>query len=192
MQQALFGNHDIVVLDVMMPSMSGIDVLMGIRSQSQVPVLMLTAKGDNADRIEGLELGADDYVPKPCTSRELVARIRAILRRTEGAIVADKWQDVYVSDELMIYLGQRRAEWAGHHLDLTATEFNLLQILVQNAGQVVSRDVLSEKALGRPLAKYDRSIDVHLTNIRKKLGGFAGARNLIKTVHRQGYQLLVG
>jgi two-component system response regulator CpxR len=189
---ALSGDYSIVVLDVMMADINGVEVLKQIRAQSQIPVLMLTAKGDNADRITGLELGADDYVPKPCTARELVARIRAILRRTRQNGIQDNSPEVSSSGQLVMWPGQRRAEWAGHVLNLTSTEFNLLQILLKNAGQAVSRNRLSEEGLGRPLAKYDRSIDVHLTNIRRKLARYPGAQDRIKTVHRRGYQLTVG
>ncbi len=185
---ALSGEFELVVLDVMMPRTSGIEALGRIRAQSRVPILMLTAKGDDADRIVGLELGADDYVPKPCTPRELVARVRAILRRTHAR--DDDAPRVIASGPLRLMPQQRRAEWAGQPLDLTSTEFNLLEALARNAGRPVTKDALSELALGRPLARFDRSIDVHVSSIRRKLGTLPDGRSWIQTVVRQGYQLI--
>jgi two-component system, OmpR family, response regulator len=178
----LAAGFQIVVLDVMMPRLDGIEALRRIRSQSRVPVIMLTARGDDVDRIVGLELGADDYVPKPCTPRELAARLRAILRRTqpqpaEGPLAVDR---------LVLWPEKRRAEWQGRALELTSTEFNLLEVLMRNAGRVVSKKELSEAGLGRSLARFDRSVDVHLSSIRHKLGE-GGA--LIHTVRGVGYHL---
>ena len=187
---ALSGEFGLVVLDVMMPRMSGIEVLSRIRSTSRIPVLMLTAKGDDADRIIGLELGADDYVPKPCTPRELLARVRAILRRTQPAGQDEEMPAVIESGQLKLFPRQRRAECDGKLLDLTSTEFNLLEALTRNAGRTVSKDALSEMALGRPLARFDRSIDVHISSIRRKLGTLPDGRSWIQTVVRQGYQLI--
>jgi len=186
---ALSGRCQLVVLDVMMPRMSGIEVLERIRAQSRIPVLMLTAKGDDADRIVGLELGADDYVPKPCTPRELVARIRAILRRTQAA-PADQVAATIEVGPLRILPAQRRAEWSGDLLDLTSTEFNVLETLARNAGRAVTKDALSEQALGRPLSRFDRSIDVHVSSIRRKLPAMPDGRSWIQTVVRQGYLLV--
>lgn len=185
---ALGGGFDIAVLDVMMPRLSGIEVLRRIRAVNRMPVLMLTAKGDDMDRIIGLELGADDYVPKPCLPRELAARIRAILRRTErqGEAIGAP----LVVGDLCVRSEQRRVEWAGETVELTSTEFNLLEVLARNAGRPVSKSDLSEQALGRPLARFDRSIDVHLSSIRHKLGTLPDGRSCIQTVYRQGYQLL--
>jgi two-component system OmpR family response regulator len=168
--------------------MTGIEALTHIRKTSRVPVVMLTARGDDADRIAGLELGADDYVPKPCTPRELVARIRAILRRTQPG--AGDAAATIEAGPLKLSPGQRRAEWAGKPLDLTSTEFNLLEALARHAGQPVSKDTLSELALGRPLTRFDRSIDVHVSSIRRKLGTMPDGRSWIQTVVRQGYQLV--
>jgi two-component system, OmpR family, response regulator len=187
---ALSGAFQLVVLDVMMPRMTGIEALSRIRMTSRVPVLMLTAKGDDADRIVGLELGADDYVPKPCTPRELAARVRAILRRTQSVEESASTPALIESGPLRLYPGQRRAEWAGAPLDLTSTEFSLLDALARNAGRPVSKDALSEHALGRPLARFDRSIDVHVSSIRRKLGTRPDGRSWIQTVVRQGYQLV--
>ena len=178
----LAAGFQIVVLDVMMPKLDGIEALRRIRQSSRVPVIMLTARGDDVDRIVGLELGADDYVPKPCTPRELVARLRAILRRTQPQEPAGP----LAVDRLVLWPEKRRAEWKGRALDLTSTEFNLLEVLMRNAGRVVSKKELSEAGLGRPLARFDRAIDVHLSSIRHKLGE---ASALIHTVRGVGYHL---
>ena len=188
--EALSGEYGIVVLDVMMPRMNGIEALRRIRARdSRIPVLMLTARGDDVDRIIGLELGADDYVPKPCTPRELVARIRAILRRARLEESSSSSLGSLTAGPLTIWPEKRGVEWDGVPLDLTSTEFNLLEVLVRNAGRVVSKQELSEQALGRPLARYDRSIDVHLSSIRHKLGG-GERRSPIQTVRGIGYQFL--
>lgn len=179
--------YDLVVLDVMMPKLNGIDTLRRIRQTSNMAVIMLTAKGDDADRIVGLELGADDYVPKPCTPRELVARIRAILRRAKPQANQAK---TITLNELVLMPEQRRVEWAGVPLVLTSTEFNLLEVLVERAGNVVSKQMLSELALGRPMAKFDRNIDVHMSSVRQKLSAAAAGKQLIQTVYRLGYQYL--
>lgn len=185
---ALTGDFAIAVLDVMMPGLSGIEVLRRIRAVSTMPVLMLTAKGDDLDRIVGLELGADDYVAKPCQPRELAARLRAILRRAAPVMAAVS--AAIVVGDLRIRPEQRLAEWAGVRLELTSTEFNLLETLARNAGRPVSKGDLSVAALGRPLARFDRSIDVHLSSIRHKLGTLPDGRSCIQTVYRLGYQLI--
>lgn len=182
---------DIVVLDVMMPRLGGVDTLRRIRARGDLPVLMLTARGDDMDRIIGLELGADDYVAKPCTPRELTARLRAILRRTRAAQDGEACAGPLAVGNLAVYPEQRRAEWAGRPVELTSTEFSLLEMLARNAGRPVSKNALSEQALGRPLARFDRSIDVHLSSIRHKLGTLADGRSCIQTVYRLGYQLIV-
>ncbi|MEN3110699.1 response regulator transcription factor [Uliginosibacterium paludis] len=187
---ALEGGFDIVVLDVMMPRTNGIEALRRIRARSRIPVIMLTARGDDIDRVLGLELGADDYVPKPCTPRELVARIRAILRRAQGTPGPRETQVLGVG-ALCVRPEQRRAEWQGRLLELTSTEFNLLEVLARCAGNPVSKNELSEKALGRPLARYDRSIDVHVSNLRAKLGDLPDGRSPIQTVRGIGYQYIV-
>jgi len=187
-EAALSGRFAIAVLDVMMPGLSGIEVLRRIRAASALPVLMLTAKGDDLDRIIGLELGADDYVPKPCQPRELAARLRAILRRMQPP--AENAHAAIVVGDLSIHPGQRRVERAGVAIELTSTEFNLLEALARSAGRPVSKNELSEQALGRPLARFDRSIDVHLSSIRHKLGTLADGRSVIQTVYRLGYQLI--
>jgi two-component system OmpR family response regulator len=187
-EAALTGQYEIVVLDVMMPRLSGGEALRRIRAVSSVPVVMLTAKGDDMDRIVGLELGADDYVPKPCQPRELAARLRAILRRT-GPVVERADVPIVVGD-LVVRSELRRAEWAGRVVDLTSTEFNLVEALARQAGKPVSKSDLSEVALGRPLLRFDRSIDVHLSSIRQKLGTLPDGRSCIQTVYRRGYQLI--
>ena len=187
----LGGGFDAVVLDVMMPGIDGIQALRLIRSASAVPVLMLTARGDDDDRITGLELGADDYVPKPCTPRELTARLRAILKRVAaGAVAASAIQLPLTIGTLTLWPAERRAERTGVALELTSTEFSLVEILARNAGQVVSKATLSEMALGRPLSRFDRSIDVHMSSIRQKLGVLPDGRSCIQTVIRKGYQLI--
>jgi two-component system, OmpR family, response regulator len=187
--EALSGAYAIAVLDIMMPRLHGLETLKRIRMTSQLPILMLTARGDDADRVVGLELGADDYVPKPCTPRELTARIRAILRRAGPRVDAEQ-NTVLTINALSMWPQRRRAEWAGRPLDLTSTEFNLLEVLVRHAGRPVSKSELSELGLGRPLARFDRNIDVHLSSLRHKLGSMADGRSCIQTVYRLGYQFI--
>jgi two-component system response regulator CpxR len=187
-REALKGVCSLAVVDVMMPGINGIEVLRRVRQESSIPIIMLTARGDDTDRIIGLELGADDYVPKPCTARELTARIRAILKRVNNSI-RDGDQKIHVG-ELVVWPAQRKAEWRGNLVELTSTEFSLLDVLVQHAGQIVSKDVLSEQALGRKLMRFDRSIDVHMSSIRQKLGTLHDGRSCIQTVIRKGYVLI--
>ncbi|GAB7125577.1 response regulator [Silvimonas sp. JCM 19000] len=189
---ALSGAHDMVVLDVMMPGLNGVEVLRQIRQHSRIPVLMLTARGDDIDRILGLELGADDYVPKPCSPRELTARLRAILRRLQPdeSSGGNASARLIVAGLLSMNPGDRSASWAGQALDLTSTEFSLLAELARNAGRVVGKQALSEQALGRPLTRFDRNIDVHISSIRQKLVHPNPARTVILTVRGVGYQLL--
>jgi len=189
-QAALSDRYDIVLLDVMMPRMSGLEVLGRIRAASALPVLLLTARGDDADRVIGLEMGADDYVAKPCTPRELAARIRGILKRT--GLGAERPSLPIVVGDLVVWPAQRRAEWAGTTLELTGTEFNLLEVLARHAGRPVSKDALSREALGRPMARFDRSVDVHVSSIRHKLPRLRDGRSCIQTVIRKGYQLIPG
>jgi len=191
-REALSGRYAIAILDVMMPGASGIDALRQIRAASRIPVLMLTARGDDADRILGLELGADDYVTKPCTPRELTARVRAILRRTrEAQPDGANGNGVVLSvGKLTMLPEQRRATWDNQPLELTSTEFNLLEVLARHAGRPVSKNELSEQGLGRPLARFDRNIDVHLSSLRHKLGTLDDGRSPLQTVYRLGYQLI--
>ncbi len=187
---ALTGLYAIAILDVMMPRMNGLDTLRRIRMHSRMPILMLTGRGDDTDRIVGLELGADDYVTKPCTPRELTARIRAILRRTLGSPMELSGSPPLMVGQLTMWPEQRRATWAGTPLELTSTEFNLLEVLARNAGKPVSKNTLSEQGLGRPMARFDRNIDVHLSSLRHKLGTIADGRSCLQTVYRLGYQLI--
>ena len=190
------GDPDIVVLDVMMPGIDGVETLRRIRRESGVPVLMLTARGDDVDRIVGLELGADDYVPKPCTPRELVARLRAILRRvspgSRRASSGSRWdeQQLLETGALQVEPAARRAIWRGEALELTSSELNLLEQLVRSVGRVITKEELSQRALGRKLTRYDRSIDVHISHLRSKLGDLPDGRSPIQTVRGVGYQLV--
>lgn len=191
--RATSGRYAIVVLDIMMPRLSGIDALRRIRLSSNVPVLMLTARGDALDSILGLDMGADDYVSKPCMPGALVARIRAILRRTEererpgGAVRVQR--SVHAGD-LTLWPGTRRAEWRGVPLTLTGREYSLLEVLARRAGELVSKQEISQQAFGRPLGRFDRRIDVHISSIRQKLGARSDGESWIQSVRGQGYQLL--
>ena len=186
----LSGRHSLVVLDVMLPGINGFEVLRRIRATSQIPVLMLTARGDDVDRIVGLEIGADDYLPKPFNPRELVARIRAILRRSETDIKPQQQvTDRLIIGDVELAAGSRTVLRAGRKVELTSVEFTILETMMRMAGQVVSRDELMRQAMGRPLSVYDRSIDVHVSSLRKKLGD---ASELIKTVRNMGYLYSVG
>lgn len=188
--EALSGQYAIAILDVMMPRVNGLDVLRAIRRESTLPVLMLTARGDDADRVTGLELGADDYVTKPCTPRELAARIRAILRRTTPGSAPGRAVGAMTCGALTLWPERRRAEWVGEPLVLTSTEFSVLELLLRHAGRPVSKSDLSEHALGRPFTRHDRSIDVHVSSVRRKLGLLADGRSRIQAIHGQGYQFL--
>ena len=188
-QEALSGQYALIVLDVMMPRASGVEVLGRVRSQISTPIIMLTAKGDDVDRIIGLEMGADDYVPKPCTPRELVARIRAVLRRVNST-PTESADNLLQIGELTLWPGKRTAQWRNAPLELTSTEFNLLLQLARNAGRVVSKRELSEQALGRSLTRFDRSIDVHLSSIRHKLGRRPDGQSWIETIRGIGYQFI--
>lgn len=182
------GHYNLVILDVMMPEQSGLDTLKAIRAKLNIPVIMLTAKGDNIDRIIGLELGSDDYVPKPCMPREIVARVRAVLRRV--AEPANPNQSLELGP-LLVNPGKRKVVLADREIELTSAEFNLLTLLVKQAGQVVSKETLSEEGLGKKLERFDRSVDVHLSNIRNKLGigGDTPSLLVLHTIRGKGYQL---
>ncbi|MBO2902029.1 response regulator transcription factor [Aeromonas dhakensis] len=188
-QHALSGNYAAVVLDIMLPDLNGSEVLRQIRRDSRIPVIMLTAKGDNIDRVIGLEMGADDYVPKPCYPRELVARLRAVLRRVEPAPANPGKEQGLRLGELVLSPATRQCHWQTQPLELTATEFNLLELLLRSPERVVSKDELSLHGLGRPREPYDRSVDVHICNIRQKLQALAGEAVGIETVRSIGYRL---
>ena len=188
---ALSGRFNAAVVDVMMPGLDGLELLRRLRRQSKMPVLMLTARGDSIDRVSGLELGADDYLPKPCYPRELVARLRAVLRR----VSSDEPQDVEKAErrfgDLTIAPARRESFIGDRGLDLTASEFDLLDQLSRRPGEVVTKDELSERALRRPREPYDRSGDVHISNLRQKLAAAGGGLE-IETVRAIGYRLRAG
>ena len=187
-ERALAGKHALVVLDVMLPGLNGFEVLRRIRADSKVPVLMLTARGDDVDRIVGLEIGADDYLPKPFNPRELTARIRAILRRTSLEARADVTPAKTLSvGDVELDSGTRAVSRAGENVELTAVEFDLLEKLLRAAGRIVTREELSKEVLGRSASPFDRSIDMHISNLRKKLGHQFGGPDRIKTVRGVGY-----
>jgi two-component system response regulator CpxR len=178
---------DLVVLDVMMPEMNGLDVLKELRRENPLPVIMLTARGDDLDRILGLELGADDYVAKPCNPRELLARIRAVLRRS----VSTGTSNLLQVDDLELNQGSRTLLLRGELVELTSTEFSILQSLLQNGGAVVSKRDLYVEALGREPVAHDRSVDMHVSNLRRKLGPGPNGENRIETIRGIGYQYRV-
>lgn len=180
------GDFDVVVLDVGLPGLNGFEVLRKIRHTSDVPVLMLTARGDDIDRILGLEIGADDYVPKPCNLRELVARLRAILRRGERSDSAFEAARFVVGD-LTIERGTQSVYRDQTLLPLTGAEFAILLALCESAGSVVDKEAIARQALGRTIMPYDRSVDVHVGNLRRKLGPLGDGRQRIKTVRGRGY-----
>jgi two-component system response regulator CpxR len=188
--RALSGEHSLVVLDVMLPKMSGFEVLRRIRASSNIPVLMLTARGDEIDRIVGLEMGADDYLPKPFNPRELVARLRAICRRTENAVQNPDNKtsgEILAIGDLVLDTRTRGITREGKEVAVTAVEFSLLEELLRMVGQVVGREKLAEKVLGRKLSMFDRSIDVHVASLRKKLGHESNGMERIKTIRSVGY-----
>jgi two-component system response regulator CpxR len=185
-ERALNESWALLVLDVMMPCLNGFDVLKRIRAVSSLPVLMLTARGEDIDRILGLELGADDYLPKPYNPRELVARIRAILRRTDLRQAQMQTPLITVGD-LTLDAGARAVTRKGECLDITTVEFDLLRMLLAAAGQVVSRETLYENVLARKFTPYDRVIDNHVSNLRRKLGPDDHGAERIKTVRNAGY-----
>ncbi|WP_091125059.1 response regulator transcription factor [Gilliamella intestini] len=187
--EALSGKYRAAILDVMLPDINGIDVLKNIRQQCNMPVIMLTAKGDNIDRVLGLELGADDYIPKPCYPRELLARLRAVLRRFDERSVETVDDKKYHFNGLTLDIPQRLCTWNGQVIDLTSTEFNLLVLLVKHNERVVTKEELSEIGLGRARELYDRSVDVHISNIRQKLYQVAQNDVTIETIRAVGYRI---
>ena len=188
--RAIASDWTLVVLDVMLPGLNGLDVLRGIRGQSRVPVLMLTARGDDIDRIVGLELGADDYLPKPFNPRELVARIRAIQRRSDpqpSSLKGMGGQNELQVGDIELNRASRIVRRNGETIELTSVEFGLLEVFLAGAGQVISREELVEKVLGRRLSAYDRSVDVHVSALRRKLGHQSGCGERIRTIRGIGY-----
>ena len=184
--RALAGGYRLILLDVMIGRANGFDLLRRIRSRSAIPVLMLTAKGDALDRILGLEIGADDYLPKPFNPQELAARVRAVLRRTTPRPAAGDQAPITVGD-LEIDPGTRTARIASNRVDLTSVEFDLLQALTANAGQVTSREDLTQRVLGRAYSPFDRSIDTHIYNLRRKLGPLVNGSERIVGIRGTGY-----
>jgi DNA-binding response OmpR family regulator len=187
LERALSQEHALVILDLMLPGMGGLDVLRRIRARSQVPVLILTARGEDVERIFGLEIGADDYLPKPFNPRELVARMRAILRRTVRATTAT---EPLIVGDIRLDPAAREVRLRDALLALTSVEFTLLEMLLQHAGRVVTREQLTETVLGHKLGPFDRVIDVHVSNVRKKLGSSHGGER-IKSVRGSGYLFVV-
>ncbi len=188
LNEALKEEHDLVILDVMLPKKNGFDVLRDLRKESKIPVLMLTARGEDMERIVGLEIGADDYLPKPFNPRELVARLRAILRRIDNAQDAKNLNTEKIEiEDLIISLSGRTAKVNDEKLSLTAVEFDLLVALVKEAGSVVKKEDLSLQVLERELSPFDRSLDMHVSNLRKKLGKHTNDENRIKTIRSVGY-----
>lgn len=182
--RALSGEYALIVLDVMLPGLNGFDVLRQIRARSRTPALMLTARGQDVDRIVGLELGADDYLPKPFNPRELLARIRAVLRRAKPDLRAGEFLSV---GDLELDTGARVVRRAGEPVELTAIEFSLLEVFLRAAGRVVTREELAQAVLGREFTPYDRAIDMHVSKLRKKLGHVTGGTERIRTVRSAGY-----
>ncbi len=192
--QKLDLSYDLVLLDIMMPVLNGVETLKKIRQEFSVPVIMLTARGDDIDRILGLELGADDYIPKPFNDRELVARIKAILRRTQPAATLNtevkENRSEFVFCDITLYPGRQQAFHHDKDLELTGTEFALLQKLVLNPGQILSRESLSIEILGKQLTPFDRAIDMHMSNLRKKLPPRTDGSPWFKTLRGRDYLLV--
>jgi two-component system response regulator CpxR len=183
LERALSKEHALIILDLMLPGLAGLDVLRRLRAQSPVPVLILTARGEDVERILGLEIGADDYLPKPFNPRELLARIRAILRRTtQVAITAGP----LVAGDLRLDPAAREVWLNDTPVDLTSVEFALLEILLRAPGRILTREQLTESVLGRKLGPFDRVVDVHVSNLRRKLGPAPGGER-IKSVRGSGY-----
>lgn len=185
--EALDSSVDLILLDIMMPKMNGMEMLKQLRQQWQTPVLMLTAKGEEVDRVIGLELGADDYLPKPFSDRELMARIRAILRRTQQ----NKPEPAESTNPhgLQVFPGKQEAYYQGTLLDLTTTEFTLLEYFLNHMGESISKEDLSLEVLGKRLSPFDRAIDMHVSNLRKKLSEHH-EQTLIKTLRGKGYLMI--
>ena len=191
--RALSGEHALVVLDVMLPDIKGFEVLRRVRARSTTPILMLTARGDEQDRILGLQMGADDYLPKPFNPRELSARIEAVLRRSRTDVAASerRGQAPVVVDDVSLDLGARAVTRGREEVDLTTVEFDLLLALLQSAGRVIPRDEMVRTVLRREFSPFDRSIDTHVSNLRRKLGPAPDGAERIKGVRGIGYQYVV-
>jgi len=190
LKAALDKPYALVLLDVMLPGLDGFEVLRRIRASSAVSVLLLTARGEDVDRIVGLEIGADDYLSKPFNPRELLARVRAILRRSAGAQVVQE-QTLLRADGLELNRAARTVTQDGKKIELTDVEFALLEALMHAPGKVVTREEISESVLGRKFHPFDRSLDMHVSRLRRKLSGKDAAEELVKTIRGTGYQLAV-
>ena len=192
-ERALSGEHAIVILDVMLPDMKGFEVLRLVRAGSRAPVLMLTARGDEQDRILGLEMGADDYLPKPFNPRELCARIEAILRRSrpEASPFEPPAADRLLVDDVLLEKAARVVRRGGERIDLTSVEFDLLETFLRSAGRVIARDDMVRTVLRREFSPFDRSIDTHVSNLRRKLGTTPDGLERIKGVRGVGYQYVL-
>lgn len=184
--RASTGAYALVILDVMLPDMSGFEVLRQIRRTSNVPVILLTARGNDVDRIVGLEIGADDYVPKPFNPRELTARIRAVLRRMDSP-PRETGRHPLAVDDVSVDPASRTVVRGGMPVDVTSVEFDILRALLESAGQTVSREAIAETVLGRTFDSFDRSIDMHISKLRRKLGDRPGGEERIKTIRSVGY-----
>lgn len=182
---------DLVLLDIMMPEMNGLSVLSSLRSKFTVPVIFLTAKDSELDKINGLELGADDYILKPFNDRELIARINALLRRARWDTVGNEKPLQYTIDKLVVNTKQQSVYFDDKYIELTGTEFQVLLKLLENKGMTISRDTLSETVLGKEFIPLARSIDVHVSNLRKKLPPRSDGLPWIKTLRSKGYLFVV-
>ena len=183
--------HQLVLMDIMMPVLNGIETLKEIRKRSNVPVMMLTAKGDDIDRVLGLELGADDYLPKPFNDRELVARIRAILRRSVSpSNNVDDTKEILSFENVTLYLIRQTAMYGEKNLNLTDYEFKILYLLLKSKGNIVTREELSLEVMGKPLSPFDRSLDMHISNLRRKLPERESKLPWFKTLRGKGYLLV--
>lgn len=188
LKKALNLSFDAIILDVLLPELNGFELLRTLRQHSNTPVILLTALNDNIDRLVGLEIGADDYLTKPCNPHELIARLRALLRRTHNA---PTYKSTIEHHQFQVDCAKREALINGKTLELTNAEFNILEMLIKSPGQAFSKEELTEYALGRKYTAYDRSIDVHISNLRNKLGDHSTKNPWIKTVRGFGYLLNV-
>jgi two-component system response regulator CpxR len=184
LKKAINNHFHAIILDMMLPKINGLDVIKSIREHSDVPILMLTARGDDIDRVVGLKLGADDYLRKPCNPLELILRLRAILKRTD---MTPEHKPIIEFHDFKIDCAKRTIVFQKKELDLTTTEFNILEILIKSPGQAFSKEELTEYAIGRKFTTYDRSIDVHISNLRNKLSEHPSGETIIKTVRGFGY-----
>lgn len=183
--------HQLVLMDIMMPVLNGIETLKEIRKRSNVPVMMLTAKGDDIDRVLGLELGADDYLPKPFNDRELVARIRAILRRSVSpSNNVDNTKEILSFENITLYLTRQTVMYDEKNLNLTDYEFKILHRLIESKGDIITREELSSEVLGKTLSPFDRSLDMHISNLRRKLPERESKLPWFKTLRGKGYLLV--